>query len=150
MSASSMPTRPRAPARARARGRASLGARGLVRSSLCAALVSLTGCSGDSGGPATPSGPAGSAAPSRRGAQRPGEGASGPGATSAPLTCRSSQPADVGESVLHRLTKLEYALTVKELLALSAAPDVEALPDDTDRDGFRTVSALHTLSAQHL
>jgi hypothetical protein len=52
--------------------------------------------------------------------------------------------------VLRRLTKLEYGLTLKELLALPATPDTEAVPDDTDRDGFRTVSALHTLSAQHL
>lgn len=52
--------------------------------------------------------------------------------------------------VLRRLTKLEYALTVQELLALEAPPSVAALPEDPQEQGFRTVATLNGLSAQHV
>ncbi|HEX6242134.1 MAG TPA: DUF1587 domain-containing protein, partial [Polyangiales bacterium] len=127
---------------------------------LASAAAGLGGCTGDAGGPAGPGGSGaagnGSDAPSSGTPGAPGTPGT-PGSPGAPagssgqaLTCRPEQVGDTGASVLRRLTKLEYTLTLKELLALSALPDAEAVPEDADRDGFRSVSALHTLSAEHL
>jgi hypothetical protein len=66
------------------------------------------------------------------------------------LTCKADRGEDTGESVLRRLTKLEHALTLKELFQLPAVPATDAIPEDNDRDGFRTLSAVHTISAQYL
>jgi hypothetical protein len=115
-------------------------------------LSAWSGCAGDTGGPSGPNMPTGGSEPAQpgQGSNPVGGNPSSPGGTGQPLTCKAKQPADTGASVLRRLTRLEYGLTLKELLGLAAVPDLEAVPADTDRDGFRSVSALHTLSAQHL
>src|SRR5690606_16156405 len=50
---------------------------------------------------------------------------------------------DVAPSVLHRLTRLEYQLSLKELFQLPSAPDVETIPEDSTYDGFRTLNEIH-------
>lgn len=122
------------------------------------ALWTLAACQGgDLDGPATPGSPAGGGAggvgaPGGPSGGGPTAGASGasPGQASAPLTCGPELARDTDTSVLRRLSKLEYGLSLKELLQLPAVPATDAVPEDNDRDGFRTLSALHTLSAQHL
>jgi hypothetical protein len=56
----------------------------------------------------------------------------------------------VGANPLRRLSRLEYQLTLKDLLKLEAAPDVSAIPEDPKFKNFRTVAELQTVSAQHL
>jgi hypothetical protein len=112
----------------------------------------LCACEGDSG---TPNGPGSGGGPGAGGAiganNGNGAGAGGPTSGSqASLSCKADRAKDTGENVLRRLTKLEYALTLKELFQLPAVPATDAVPEDNDRDGFRTLSAVHTLSAQHL
>ena len=57
---------------------------------------------------------------------------------------------DAGSSILRRLSVLEYQLTLQDLFQLPAVPSVENIPPDQAKDGFRTFSALQTVSAQHL
>ncbi len=121
------------------------------------ALCLLGACqTGDLDGPATPgspgAGPNGAAStPGGPSGGAPGNAPGGaPGQASAPLTCSPELARDTDANVLRRLSKLEYGLTLKELLQLPAVPLTDAVPEDNDRDGFRTLSALHTLSAQHL
>jgi hypothetical protein len=52
--------------------------------------------------------------------------------------------------VLRRLSKLEYQLSVQDLLGLPEPPHLDTVPEDAEQDGFRTVSKLQTLSVQHL
>lgn len=63
--------------------------------------------------------------------------------------CASSNPP-VGESLMRRLTRVEYQLSIQSLLALESPPDVTSIPDDPNEEGFRTVASLNSLSAQHL
>jgi hypothetical protein len=48
------------------------------------------------------------------------------------------------------LSVLEYQLTLQDLFQLPAVPSVENIPPDQAKDGFRTYSALQTVSAEHL
>ncbi|HEY3500768.1 MAG TPA: DUF1592 domain-containing protein [Polyangiaceae bacterium] len=69
------------------------------------------------------------------------------GTTPTPAACASAAP-DAGESVLRRLSNLEYQRTLQALFQLTAPPDLEGLPGDSLKDGFelaetQTVSALH-------
>jgi hypothetical protein len=48
------------------------------------------------------------------------------------------------------LTSGEYQLSLQELFALPAAPDVSQVPADGEQEGFRTIAALQSLSDQHL
>lgn len=57
---------------------------------------------------------------------------------------------DVSPSVLRRLSRLEYQLTLKELFKLPAAPDVTSVPEDSDFKGFRTLAALQNVTTEHL
>lgn len=57
---------------------------------------------------------------------------------------------DAGSQVLRRLSVLEYQLTIQDLLALPAPPNVEGIPLDTERLGFRTYADLQTMSAENL
>jgi hypothetical protein len=79
-----------------------------------------------------------------------GPGATGSGGSSGDSGTACSSPADASKSVLRRLSKLEYQLTLEELFQLEQAPDVSAVPEDSDQEGFRTVAALENVSDQHL
>src|SRR6185436_15005616 len=57
---------------------------------------------------------------------------------------------DTGSSVMRRLSKLEYRLTLQDLFRLPAAPDVTGVPEDGEQDGFRTIAALQSVSDGHL
>jgi hypothetical protein len=57
---------------------------------------------------------------------------------------------NAGSSVLRRLSTLEYQLTLQDLFQLPTVPNIENIPPDQAKDGFRTYSALQTISAQHL
>jgi Protein of unknown function (DUF1592)/Protein of unknown function (DUF1588)/Protein of unknown function (DUF1585)/Protein of unknown function (DUF1595)/Protein of unknown function (DUF1587) len=115
------------------------------------ALCLVVACQGDNGLPTGPgNGSGGNDGPTGPGGADGAGAGGGASGSSAPLMCKADRQKDTGESVLRRLTKLEYTLTLKELFQLPALPSTEAIPDDNDRDGFRTLSALHTLSAQHV
>jgi hypothetical protein len=81
------------------------------------------------------------------GASGPGTGGSGGSATNS--NCATSA-ADVGTSVLRRLSGLEYQLTLQGLFQLASLPSIEGIPLDNDKDGFRTFAEVQTISAQHL
>jgi len=64
-------------------------------------------------------------------------------------TCKEAG-MDTGATVLRRLSNLEYQLTLQDLFQLPAAPGLDGIPPDVDQQGFRTYSAIQTVSAQHL
>ncbi len=76
-----------------------------------------------------------------------GAGASG-GTSSTGEQCTST--SDTSASVLRRLSKAEYQLTLQELFRLGDAPDVSQVPEDGDQEGFRTIASLQNVSDQHL
>ncbi|MET0593423.1 MAG: DUF1592 domain-containing protein [Polyangiaceae bacterium] len=98
------------------------------------------GAGGSTGGAAGSSGAGGSSGGSG------GAGGSGGGPTAQCPTVGVNAAA----SVLRRLSTLEYQLTLQDLFQLTAPPSVENIPPDPAKDGFRTYSALQTVSAQHL
>jgi hypothetical protein len=57
---------------------------------------------------------------------------------------------DTGPSVLRRLSRDEYRLTLQQLLQLSEPPAIDSVPEDAQQDGFRTVAAIQSVSGQHL
>lgn len=57
---------------------------------------------------------------------------------------------DAGESVLRRLSKLEYQLTLQDLFDLPDPPSVDLVPDDAHQEGFSTFSHLQSVTAGHL
>ncbi|MGK4003759.1 DUF1592 domain-containing protein [Sorangium sp. So ce1036] len=105
-------------------------------------LLGLTGaaCTGRLG-ETSPAG--GDAAPG--GGSAPGGGASSSGG--GPVDC---SVASTSPSVLRRLSRLEYQLTLQDLFQLDAPPAVDGIPEDTGQGGFRTISALQNVSDQHL
>ena len=62
------------------------------------------------------------------------------GSAGAP-TCTDINANETGTGVLRRLTKLEYGLTLQDLFGLAAPPNLDGIPDDNARDGFRTSAA---------
>jgi hypothetical protein len=124
-----------------------------------AALSCLSGCTGEIGAltdNASPEGPGAPTIPGGGGtAVGGGSGAGGStgnskgnGGATAPSACEGA--ADTGPSVLRRLSKLEYQLTLKELFRLATAPAASDVPEDSDQENFRTISALENVSDQHL
>ena len=81
-----------------------------------------------------------------------GGAANQPGTPSLPPVASNcaSPGTDTGATVLRRLSGLEYQFTLQDLLALPAAPSLEGIPPDTDKDGFKTFAELQTVSAQHV
>lgn len=67
----------------------------------------------------------------------------------APSACTNPAP-DVGTSVFRRLAGLEYQLAVQDLFQLTSPPNVESIPLDNEKDGFKVFSEVQTISAQHL
>jgi hypothetical protein len=74
-------------------------------------------------------------------------GASGTGGVA---TCTDIDANETGTGVLRRLTKLEYALTLQDLFALTSPPNLDGIPDDNARDGFRTSAADQPVMDQQL
>ncbi len=77
-----------------------------------------------------------------------GSGASGGSTGSTTEQCTST--SDTSASVLRRLSKAEYQLSLQQLFQLSEAPDVSQVPEDSDQQGFRTIASLQNVSDQHL
>jgi hypothetical protein len=67
-----------------------------------------------------------------------------------PTTPADCTQPDTSESVLRRLSRVEYMFTLKELFGLSKAPNVDAVPMDSDFKGFRTLAALQNVTTEHL
>lgn len=84
----------------------------------------------------------------------PGDGVPSAGGPDNPSSvspdAAACETADVSPSVLRRLSRLEYQLTLKELFKLPTAPDVSAVPEDSDFKGFRTLAALQNVTTEHL
>jgi hypothetical protein len=81
-----------------------------------------------------------------------GSGGAGPGAGGSTNidTQVCTSPGDTGTSVLRRLSKVEYQLTLQELFRLAESPDVSQVPEDSDQEGFRTIAEFQNVSDQHL
>jgi hypothetical protein len=77
-------------------------------------------------------------------------GSGGSAGTGGVPTCTDLDANETGTGVLRRLTKVEYGLTLQDLFALSAAPNLEGIPDDNARDGFRTSAADQPVMDQQL
>ncbi|MFZ5893680.1 MAG: DUF1592 domain-containing protein [Myxococcota bacterium] len=140
--------------------------------SVVASLPALSACSAeilDSSGPRadgaggdSPSGSAGAGGSSKAngssggGSNSTGGSSTGSGGTAsstggggAPDTCVNAS-ANVGASILRRLSSTEYQLTLQDLFQLANPPSVEGLPADTEKDGFKVFAAVQTVSAAHL
>lgn len=95
--------------------------------------------------PGASSGGNGSAEPSP-----PGSAGTSPSNAPDPNTPTDCEALDPSASVLRRLSRVEYRLTLKELFALDSVPSVDSLPEDSDFKGFRTVAALQNVTTEHL
>jgi hypothetical protein len=115
--------------------------------------MSATGATSGSGGTGAGSGATGGATPTGGTGGTTGSGGtagSAAGSSGAGGGACETSAADTGASVLRRLSVLEYQRTVQSLLGLSAPPDVEGIPVDTERLGFRTFAEFQTMSAGNL
>lgn len=73
-------------------------------------------------------------------------GGEGAGAFITGTSCEAAG-VDAAASVLRRLTRIEYQLTLQDLLQLSEPPNVEAVPGDVAQAGFTAYAELHTISS---
>lgn len=96
---------------------------------------------------ATPASPSGTTASTGTAPTAAGGAGSGVDSPAQPLDCTAT---DTSPSVLRRLSRLEYQLTLKELFQLEASPDVSAVEEDKAFEGFRTAAELQNVSTQHL
>lgn len=122
----------------------------------CAFLL-LGACSGEIDGSSTsdPNGgdpTAGAAAFAGNGGGSAGGGSGGAGGSAGVggAGVDACATPDTGASVLRRLSREEYRLTLQQLFQLGAAPDVGAVPQDAQQGGFRTVAEIQSISDQHL
>lgn len=94
----------------------------------------------------------GNATPSVGGSTAPGAGGVGAGgSTAAPLptpTTASCPSTEVTRTPLRRLTRFEYANSVKSILGVDPAP-ADALPADEVTDGFSNNAEVLTVSPLH-
>jgi hypothetical protein len=115
-------------------------------SSAGSGMVGSGGSAGTTGGKSPGSGgSAGSGQPG--GGGNPGGGTSsqaGSGGNGVPADCAAAP--DAGESVLRRLSNLEYQRTLQALFQLSAPPSLDGVPADSLKDGFE-LAATQTVSA---
>jgi len=74
------------------------------------------------------------------------EGGEGAGEVITGTSCADAG-VDAAASVLRRLTRIEYQLTLQDLLALGEPPNVDAVPGDVAQEGFTAYAELHTISA---
>ncbi len=102
------------------------------------------GNNGSSGGQATAGGAGGNPAP--------GSGGSSAGGSTAPAgtapTTASCPSTEVTRTPLRRLTRIEYANSVRSLLGVDPAP-ADALPADEVTDGFSNNAEVLTVSPLH-
>ncbi len=63
--------------------------------------------------------------------------------------CQTAAP-DTDATVLRRLSALEYQRTVQSLFQLGDPPNVNGIPQDTERLGFRTYAEFQTMSSSNL
>lgn len=113
--------------------------------------TSASGSGGTSGGASGSSGA--STGGSGNGSSTGGSGGSvggSAGTGGVPPTCADVDASETGTGVLRRLTKLEYGLTLQDLFALTAVPNLDGIPDDNARDGFRTSAADQPVMDQQL
>lgn len=115
-------------------------------SSPSAGVQTGSGTDGAGGGLAPGSGAPGGVAEPAGGGGDSGGGVSG-GVVGGSGSCDSP---DVSASVLQRLTRLEYQLTLKELFQLPSVPPLATIPADSDYHGFRTLAALQNVTTEHL
>ncbi len=149
--------------------------KGVLASGIALGAAVLSACSGTAATPGesqSPDGHGAPVAPAPPGSTTPSPGQSGnqsstqPAGTT-PVTSTTIAPtsttpaplpdpavdcaaADASESVLRRLSKLEYQFTLKELFQLDTAPNVDAVPQDSDFKGFRTLAQLQSVTTEHL
>lgn len=62
----------------------------------------------------------------------------------------TAESAEVGPSVLRRLSKLEYQLTLQDLFQLPEPPTVELIPEDVVQEGFASFAEAQSVTAGHL
>src|SRR5262245_10987518 len=96
-------------------------------------VVLLAGCSGNIGGLSDNRG----TQPGRTGTSGTGGGGAGVAAT------------DPGRVTMHRLNRVEYDNTVRDLLGSTSHPSDDFPPDDRG-DGFDNIADVLTLSPLHL
>lgn len=66
------------------------------------------------------------------------------------FTACDSGDASPSPSELKRLSRQEYINTLVDLLHLSAAPNVDLIPDDPSVHNFKTVASVQNVQASHL
>jgi hypothetical protein len=130
----------------------SIGATGAEGSGAATAGNSTTGTGGSTGttggtGSGKASGGSSNAGSSSGGSSGSAQGGSG-GTLVSPEACQGVAP-DAGESVLRRLSNLEYQRTLQSLFQLAAPPSLEGIPSDSLKDGFE-LSETQAVSALHL
>lgn len=111
-------------------------------SAMALLCLTATACTGQLGADDAALG--GQGAPGGPGA--PGGGKGSPGDPT-PQDCRA---ASTSPSVLRRLSRLEYQLTLQDLFQLDEPPVIDKIPEDTTKGGFRTIAAFQNVSDQHL
>ncbi len=77
--------------------------------------------------------PSEGAGAAQNGSTGSGSGATGSGGSTGTPSEACTNAADASRSVLRRLTKLEFQLTLQELFRLDAPPDVSGVPEDSDQ-----------------
>ncbi len=130
-------------------------ARRAALAAFAALALAGPGCTGQVGSApaeapeASPSGP-GAPSPGGSGGPPAGPGGSPGGAAGGAAGTKGCAQPTVGPSLLRRLTRTEYQLTLQELFRLDAAPELPEVPEDARQGGFRTLSALQSATDQHL
>jgi hypothetical protein len=66
-----------------------------------------------------------------------------------PPDCAAAS-AEVGPSVLRRLSKLEYQFTLQDLFQLPEPPVVALIPEDVAQEGFTSFAEAQSVTAGHL
>jgi hypothetical protein len=111
---------------------------------LMAVALTGLGCSGaiDKGDPAAPGGPG----PSGAGGQGPGQVPGGQGGNGQPQV-----PGVPGKAVFHRLNRVEYNNTIRDLLGDASNPgNAFASDQDSAKSGYFTGGAISANDATHL
>jgi len=99
-----------------------------------------------SGGDPTSGGPSTSTSGGPDGPAEVDDGGDGAGEVITGTSCETAG-IDATPSVLRRLTRVEYQLTLQDLLRLGEPPAIDAIPGDTAQDGFTAYAELHTVSS---
>jgi hypothetical protein len=68
----------------------------------------------------------------------------------APVELACEQGTTQSPSLLKRLSRTEYALTLKELFKLETIPNIDSVPGDPSQDNFTNIAALQQFAPSHL